>query len=166
MTARPDERDGPLDLPASMADIFLALVAVVILMLLTLLPAIRKPGELGSPQTADLSWHRVVIDGEKPAVYVAAGAFLQVGAGDVRVELDDILQNQALSNDLQTASQNRSILLVVEPDGQESAFLFASLMGSLGIGQFYQLRVEASCAHIRDSRLAGLCQHPIGGSAQ
>lgn len=153
-----DERDGPLDLPASMADIFLALVAVVILMLLSLLPAIQKPGGLTAPQTAEMHWKEVVIDGLKPAVYIATGADLQAVDDDTRVGLDDVLQNQTLSNSLKAAAENRSILLVIEPDGQESAFLFASLMGSLGVDQFHQLRVDSACVYMRDTQRAGGCR--------
>ena len=159
-----DGRDGPLDLPASMADIFLALVAVVILMLLSLLPAIRAPGGLAAPQTTAGSWDKVVIDGEKPAIYVAAGAGIERIGDKTQTSLDDILQNQPLSSDLQTAAQNGSILLVVQPDGQESAFLFASLMGSLGLVEFYQLRVDADCAYVRDPKLAAPCRHSVEAS--
>ncbi len=153
-----DDRDGPLDLPASMADIFLALVAVVILMLLSLLSAIQKPGGLTAPQAAEMHWKEVVIDGAKPAVYIASGADLQVVDDDTRIGLDDVLQSEALSNGLREAAENRRILLVIEPDGQESAFLFASLMGSLGVDQFHQLRVDSGCAYMRDAKIAGGCR--------
>jgi hypothetical protein len=152
-----DDRNGPLDLPASMADIFLALVAVVILMLLSLLPVIRKPGGLAAPQTVARTWDEVVIDGEKPAIYVAAGAGIEMADNKTRIGLDDILQNQTLSHDLQTTQQGRSILLVIQPDGQESAFLFASLVGTLGVGEFYQLRMDPDCAYVRDTKRADLC---------
>lgn len=159
-----DGRDGPLDLPASMADIFLALVAVVILMLLSLLPAIRAPGGLAAPQAALGSWDNVAIDGEKPAIYVAASTGIERVGDKTQTGLNDILQNQPLSSGLQTAAQRGSILLVVQPDGQESAFLFASLMGSLGLAEFYQLRVDADCAYVRDPKLAGPCRHSAEAS--
>ncbi|MGQ3214502.1 MAG: hypothetical protein ACT6U0_16495 [Shinella sp.] len=161
-----NDHDGPLDLPASMADIFLALVAVVILMLLSLLPALQKPGGLATQRPSALSWNEIVIDGEKPAVYVAVGAGIEVADTETRIGLDDVLQNQALLDGLRTAAQERSILLVVQPDGQESAFLFASLMGTLSAAEFYQLRVDSGCIYVLDPKRADLCRSSAGAEVR
>ncbi|WP_378941123.1 hypothetical protein [Mesorhizobium sp. ANAO-SY3R2] len=153
-----DHDSGPLDLPASMADIFLALVAVVILMLLSLLPAIRTPGGLASPQAAELNWSNVVIEGKTPALYVAADTNILVVENDARIGLDEILRNRDLSEGLRAAAQSGNILLVIQPEGQESAFLFSSLAGSLGVDHFYQLRIDAGCTYVRDAVLARSCR--------
>lgn len=166
MTPNPLDQDGgPLDLPGSMADIFLALVAVVILILLSLLPAIQKPGGLAPQPAAEPDWGNVVIDGKAPALYVAESADIRVIENETRVGLNDILQDQGLSEGLRAAAQGRSILLVIEPEGQESAFLFSSLAGSLGVGQFYQLRVDAQCAYMNDATLARICRSAKAGAA-
>ena len=158
-----DRDDGPLDLPGSMADIFLALVAVVILMLLSLLPAIRTPGGLAQRPAVEADWSNVVIEGRSPAIYVAEATGIRVADDDTRVGPDDILQDRGLAERLRAAARDRSILLVIEPEGQESAFLFSSLAGSLGVGRFYQLRVDAQCAHVRDAALARTCRAASAG---
>jgi hypothetical protein len=159
-----DGDGGPLDLPGAMADIFLALVAVVILMLLSLLPAIRTPGGLAQRLTVAADWSNVVIEGTSPAIYIAEAAGIHIAGDDTRVGPDDILQDRSLAEGLRAAARDRSILLVITPQGQESAFLIASLAGSLGIGQFYQLRVDAQCAHVRDTALAPTCSAARAGA--
>ena len=163
---RLDQDGGPLDLPGSMADIFLALVAVVILMLLSLLPAILKPGGLAQRQAGEPDWSNIVIDGKTPALYIAAGTDIRVVEGEKRVGLNDILQDQGLSEGLRAVARDRSILLVIEPEGQESAFLFSSLAGSIGVGRFYQLRVDAQCAYMSDATLARICHTASTGAAE
>jgi hypothetical protein len=151
-------------LPATMAEIFLALVAVVIMMLLALLPAIRTPGALAPSPPFEVWNADLRIEGRSPIVAVADAQGLRLAAPDGRVvALDAILDDAPLAAGLgQAGKEGRDILLVIRPQGQEAAFLFSALAGSLDIGGVYQLRVDAGFDYIRDRGMLEPAPNPNG----
>ena len=139
--------DGLTALPATMSDILFALVAVVIVILLSLAPAIRLPGALAT-QKADLLSSTILVEDEPSLVFVAEAAGLRVDNGGRFVQLDTILGDAGLAETLHATDKN--IVLIVMEDGQEAAFLFNSLAGAQGIASIRQLRLDPQCRHIAD----------------
>ena len=142
--------------PATMAEVFFALIAVVIIMLLALLPAIRKPEALAAPAGAGQAGTDLRIHGSKPDEFVAEEDGLRF-AKRPPVALDRMLGDEALRAALESASKaGRDVLLVVRPRGREAAFLFDAVAHRAGVSSIYQLRVDAGCAYVADrDRLAG-----------
>lgn len=152
--------DGEARLPASIADIFLALVAVVIMMLIWLAPAIRAPSMLAPAQALDIKRADIRIEGREPAVFIAERGGLRVIAPEERlVPLDALLGDAGLSQAVVTAQQaGADVLLMVEPDGQEASFLFAALASAAGATEFLQLRLDARCGFVAEAARARLCR--------
>jgi hypothetical protein len=47
-------------------------------------------------------------------------------------------------------ARGQSLLLAIAPDGEETAFVFESLANGLGLGSYYQLRLDAACGYAID----------------
>ena len=165
---RADRSEAPaiaITLPATMADIFLALVGVVVIMLLALVPAVRTPGGLQALVPTPV-WHSpLLVQGRPAQVFVAERRGLRIGAGDERlVRLDELLDDRRLSERLgELAARDEATILVILPDGHEATFLFGALAGRLELDRIYHLRISADCAHIRDAALTRQCRElPTG----
>ena len=92
-----EEDDGLTALPATMSDIFFSLVAVVLVILLSLAPAIRTPGALGTHK-ADLLSSAILLEGEPALTFIAEVDGLRAGQGGGRlVPLDEILADEGLT---------------------------------------------------------------------
>jgi hypothetical protein len=150
-----------------MAEMFLALVGVVVIMLLALLPAIREPGALTAGGLLDLG-SQLRIDGQKPEILIADAKGLRFAESSERpVEIDAILDDEALSHVLKsTAATGRNLLLVIQPNGQEAAFLFGALSGRLGIPNVFQVRVDAACDYTSSRESLTACLGQGGGDRQ
>lgn len=152
MTA-PD--DYPPGLPATVAEVFLALVGVVMLMLFALAPSVRASAPEGpaAASSREQPRQRLLIDGQEPELLIAEAGGLRVeGAGGGLIALDRIAGDEALGARLrQATSESRPLLLVIEPDGQEAAFLFPAAASAAGVTQVRQLRVTAACPRSADS---------------
>src|SRR5689334_4596875 len=118
-----DEADdeGLTALPATMSDILFALVAVVIVVLLSLAPMLRMPGALATQKANPLA-SAIVIDGRPAVVFVAEPDGLRLEESKRLVPLDAILSDAGLAQALQATDE--PVLLIVPEDGQEAAFLF------------------------------------------
>ena len=149
----PDEdSEDVTGLPATMSDIFFSLVAVVIVMLLSLAPAIRMPGALAT-QKADVRVSPILV-GDRPAVvFVAEAGGLRIGQQGQLVALDAMLGDTALAQSL--SATEADVLLVVAEGGQEAAFLFTSLAGTAGIDSILQLRLDPGCRYVADPARVG-----------
>lgn len=161
-----DFADGSASLPATMADIFLALVGVVIIMLLSLIPAIRTPGGLEMLTPFEVWRSDIRFDGTRSEIVVAEEDGLRVpGDRERLVELDMILEDQDLARRLSTASEEgENILMVVLPEGQEAAFLLEALAGQLDLEALHHLRIDHACGYLRDQQLARICRgRPLRG---
>ena len=152
MSDEDDDDDGLTALPATMSDILFSLVAVVIVVLLSLAPAIRTPGALAS-QKADLLTSTILVESEPALVFVAESDGLRVGDDERLVPLDAILTDAGLAQALRES--NEEVLLIVADDGQEAAFLFNSLAGAQGIASIRLLRLDPECRHIADPARVG-----------
>lgn len=146
-----EDADLP-ELPATMADTFLALVGVVIIVLLSLAPAIQHPAALAGDPTIDEQLSAVTIDGDKPLTLLAEKAGLRIsGQGGRLVPLDTVRDDVGLADMLRSAGAERQrLLLAIAPDGEETAFVFETLASALGIGSFDQLRLDQACSYVID----------------
>lgn len=151
-----DEADGrPQSLPASMADIFLALVGVVVIMLLSLAPALED-GSAPAPHS----------DGsEEVAAFVAEAQGLRVaGRTALATPLAAIVGSRALADILRAAAgDGRDVVLLIEPRGHEAAFLFGALAYRVGLGRIRQIRLAEPCGRPGDAAVMKLC---AGGSPE
>ena len=142
------DEDGLTALPATMSDIFFSLVAVVIVILLSLAPAIRMPGALAT-QKADLLSSTILVEGEPSLTIVAEADGLRLVQEDARfVSLDAILNDAGLAETLRAT--DKGVILIVEEDGQEAAFLFNSVASAQGIASIRLLRLDPQCRHVAD----------------
>lgn len=142
----PEEEGQDAGVPASMADLFFTLIAVVVLMLLALLPAIRTPGAL-APQRESPWQARLTVEGRTPLVLVARrGGLLVAGEAERSVALDRIVADPGLGDALRRAAQDGTPPLVfVTAEGGEAAFLLDALAGSLGLATLDQVRIDRDC---------------------
>ena len=150
-------------LPGTMAEVFFALIAVVIMMLLALVPAIRNPDALAAPPVFKAAEADIRIGAEKPEKFVAGAEGLTTGRPKARtLALDRVLDDRGLEDALRAAArENRKILLVVERRGEEAAFLFDALASRAGIRSVYQLRVDAGCAYLLGTGLSMRCRPEV-----
>jgi hypothetical protein len=154
--------DDGAGVPASMADLFFTLIAVVVLMLLALVPAIRTPGALNPQKEAP--WRaELEVDGRRPLVAVAErGGLRLTGEGERLVPLGTMLDDAALREALRPAvSGARPLLLLVTPEGGEAAFLFDALAARVGIAGLDQVRISRNCSFVADPSFRRFCD-PAG----
>jgi len=151
------DESGVPDLPATIADVFLALVGVVVIMLLALAPLIRTPAALAGGRSIDETLAAITIDGARPLSLLADASGLGIeGQAARRVPLDRMRDDAGLAAALREAvAKGQPVLLAIAPDGQEAAFVFESLASGLGVGDYYQLRVDAACDYAIDAGRAG-----------
>lgn len=148
-------------LMVTMADIFLALVGVVVLMLLTLVPALRSDTMLAPSSPFETYQYDWLAKQAFSLLVFATDRGVSVTAGEQTrdVPLDGIFTDVPLSEligaTLDPAA--RTPLLAIEPDGQEAAFLFTALAGSLGLQSLRQVRLDAGCGHVLDALLRKAC---------
>lgn len=158
----PDGADEADDgrLPASMADLFFALVAVVIFMLIALTPALRQAAPAPPLTPAEIWRSDIRLDGRRPRIVLADPAGLSVpGEPERRVALSAIPDDPGLARALtDPVARAGGILLVVDAGGEEAAFLFDALAGSLGIGRIDQVRAGAGCGFVRNAALRQRCR--------
>lgn len=154
-----EEADGlGTGVPASMADLFFALIAVVVIMLLALAPAIRSPEALAAgrqaPWRADLR-----VGGQEPLVLAAERDGLRtVGEGERLVPLDAIFADAGLKERLNDArSKRQPILLFVTPEGGETVFLLDALAASLGVTAVDQVRLDRECRFLAEGADRDFC---------
>lgn len=152
----PDEageaEDGPQGLPASMADIFLALIGVVILMLLSLAPALDG----GAAPRADAGAEDRT---DEALAIVAEPEGLRVAGGTMpTTPLAAVLDPGPLAASLGEASRDsRDVLLLIEPEGHEAAFLFGALAHRAGLRNIRQIRLAHPCGRAGVDAVARLC---------
>lgn len=170
MSGEPGDPAGEaVSLPATMADIFLALVGVVVIMLLALVPAIRTPGGLAPPPPFEVWRAGLTLDGGTPAVLLAEADGLRlIGPEERLVPLDAVLDDPDVARALEAASaRGDGVLLVIRPEGQEAAFQFTALAGRLGLDGVHHLRLDHACGYVLDPALATDCRRsPPAGARQ
>jgi hypothetical protein len=153
MPAEPRE-GGLAGLADPQADLFFTLVAVVLPAILLLLPAARmaQQPERQSAALADaVLTAGAKLHGADAAVFLARRDGVAFGpAGHHRVGLDAMLDDAGLKAALGSVrAAGKPLLLLIEPDGQEAAFLFDGLAAMHGPRSIAQVRLDRGCASVR-----------------
>lgn len=159
------ERDGPADQQAGpfdpLADLLFGLVAIIIPIFALLLPAMymTKDASPDEGTAAQLMRADVRVHGVQPQRFVAGAKGLLIGSEPAQfVPLDQVLSAGALTEGLAGARERQQpVLLMIEPDGLETAFLFETVAAHAGQPKVFQLRLDRSCKFIRDAKLAASC---------
>ena len=173
---RPDGRRGP-DLGAEpeggtavdpLADLLFTLIAAVLPAIFLLAPLLRAPSlgearEVRPPASAAAQGTAPVevrVDGRGAATVIAgAGGLRLMGDGGRLVGLDAIADDPSLIGLLDRLREDdRPLLLVVEPDGLEAAFLFEPVLAAHGPRDLREVRATDACAATRDAALAAACR--------
>jgi hypothetical protein len=164
MPADPNSTSRPADQALDpIADLLFGLVAIIIPVVALMLPLIRMAGEgvpSRDPQAGSAVLAGELTIGAVPAeTYVAEAAGLRARAdGDRLVPLNQMLDDRALVAQLeQSKTSNRPLLLLIERDGHEAAFIFESLVAAHGPRRIFQVRVDPACAFVRDPALSATC---------
>lgn len=148
------------------ADLLFALAAAVLPVILVLLPAIhlavsgtgaREPGRSD-----------VTVDGRPAWIVVAQpGGLLLPSEGGRLVPLEGIPDDEGLRAALAALRRDgRPLLLVVEPDGVESAFTLEPVLAALGPARIDQVRATTGCGDARTDALARACAARGGDARQ
>lgn len=120
------------------ADLLFTLVATVMPAVLLLLPAAQDA-------PAPLPDRPIRIEGRPAALYVARADGLRLGGPEARlVPLDAIPDDLPLRARLADAAVG-PLLLLVEPEGGEAAFLFEGVLARAGVARIRQVRIAPTC---------------------
>jgi len=165
-----DDDENPA--PEPLSDLLFGLVALLVPVIAVLLPVMKVAADAvpARDHAAASSFLRgdLTVAGHPAAAFFAGGAGLRIrDDGDRVVAVDRMLDDQALVTRLDRAKDTQQpILLLIEPDGQEAAFLFEAIAASRGVGRLLQVRIDPACAFVRNSELASQCVGSVVGGAR
>lgn len=143
------------------ADLFFTLVAVMLPAILLLLPAARMaddaPAQRTQQMTETLARAGVNLDGVPAQLFIARADGVAFGPDGATVTaLDAVQDDPALRAALSAAALRQADppLLLIEPGGEEAAFLFETLAAAYGPDRIAQVRLERGCAGLRGAAAA------------
>jgi hypothetical protein len=139
-----------------LADLLFSLVAIVILAVIVLIPAILSHPLQALPGVPQKPAFR--LNGQEVEPWIAAKQGLLIGpAHRDLVPYDRILDDNQLAAKLERLrAAGERLLLIIEPDGLETAFLFESALSLHGPRTIHQIRLDSACRSPR-SRRAKVC---------
>ncbi|WP_298958107.1 hypothetical protein [uncultured Methylobacterium sp.] len=133
------------------ADLLFAVTAALLPAILILLPAVQLA--VRRPASPD----GIRVEGRPAETVVARAAGLRLPDGR-SVALDRIPDDPGTRALLaRLREDDGTLLVVVEPDGLESAFVLEPLLAAHGPGRVAQLRATEPCAASREPALARAC---------
>jgi hypothetical protein len=146
-----------------LADLLFGLVAIMIPIFAILLPTMRTAADAVPAPNIEAASALVRadlrIDGRPAQPFVAGAQGLKITGEAARlVDVERILDDRPLALALQRLrDQQHPVLLLIEPDGHESAFLFETVAAVHGPARIHQVRIDQACTFVRDPFLAGQC---------
>ena len=168
MRRRPDgsSEDGAAEaLPSDpLADLLFTLIAAVLPAILLLAPLVARSrtaveDSAATARAAATTVPPVTVDGHA-AVRILAGAdgLRLLDDGGERVPLDRIADAPRLRAALAEARRHGApLLVIVEPDGNESAFALEPVLATETLADLRELRLATPCAGMRDAKLRRAC---------
>lgn len=160
-----ESRNDKLLAADPLSDLLLSFAAILILVVIVVLPVAghRDAGE----DTATEDQARRPRPGDKLRDVVETGAYFSVVAkssgltigsdADRRIPLNSILDDTILKQRLDAAiGGNEAVILIIEPDGVESGFVFETLARSIRQG-FIQIRLSQPCDQTQTVIVKELC---------
>jgi hypothetical protein len=132
-----------------LADLLLSVAAIIVLAVIAIFPTIRSHSTLRDdearrvvPAKVNFRLHGLSID-----PFVAIGQGLVVGADSSRViPVDRIFLDDGLAGTLERMrAAGKDVVLLIEPDGFETAFQFEVMANRHGAKRMHQIRLESEC---------------------
>lgn len=138
------------------ADLLFALVAAVLPAILVLLPVVHQAAQSpGGHQPKDA----VMVRGQPAQPILARADGLLVAEDGGAVPLDRIPDDPALrALLLRLREAGQPLLLIVEPNGLESAFAFEPVAAAYGPARIEQVRARFTCDAAQEPALARACR--------
>jgi hypothetical protein len=143
-----------------LADLLFSLVAIVVLAIIIMLPVMGRSGAPAPPSMAEsLAGSAMTLGGRAVEPFVARAAGLQIGHNPDLIPLDAIPQDEALAAKLRDMrARGEPVVLMIDPDGTEAAFLFEPVASLNGPPSMRTVRLDRTCTHARSERLAVACR--------
>lgn len=156
---------GDGDTPASdpLADLLFTLIAAVLPAILLLAPLSTRSRNSAQAQEAALAAATaragIVLEGAPVRPLVAGADGIRIGGGGGRlVDLDRIGEDAGLAAELdRSRADGRPPVLLVEPDGLESAFLLDPVLAEHGVDAVREIRSASPCAEARETASRAIC---------
>jgi hypothetical protein len=137
-----------------LSDLLLSVAAIIVLAVIVLLPAAR----FSASEAGKLTDHTAItFQGQAVQPLFATPRGLQIGPGTAdTIPVDRILDDQRLTVRLQHMRETgEALLLVIEPEGFEAAFLFEAVTSIYGPKRSWQIRLDTPCTD-KSSAASGL----------
>jgi hypothetical protein len=163
---RPDGELGPVADP--LADLLLSAVAIIVLAMIAILPTLpRHTTSQGDPASSiggfphDSSFR---INGRAIEPLVATAEGLVIAGRPVRlIPVGGIFFDKGLVATLeQMRGMDETVVLLIEPNGFETAFQFEVIASQHGPKRMRQIRLDSGCSHLKSEQLLLNC----GGSGR
>jgi hypothetical protein len=155
----PDLDDGPTIVFDPLSDLFFSIVAIVVLAVIIILPTVRleasQPDPVANPR-------RMQINGVDVTPLRAAVDGVHYGPdGGQFASLSDIADDRNLAASIKRAvAAGVPLVILIDPDGDESAFQLEPLLAQSGVGTVTQVRLDWTCAAEGAARPQGTCPAP------
>lgn len=145
------------------SDVLFGLVAIVIPAIAIMLPLLRAAADAvpARDMRAAVAFvgSELTIEGRSADAFAAAAAGVRVRSqGDRLVPVDRILDDRGLALELGRLRQlDQPLLLLIEPEGQEAAFLLEAVAAVHGPRRIIQVRLDPACGFVRNPQLRDRC---------
>lgn len=132
-----------------LADLLLSVAAIIVLAVIAIFPTIPGHSTLRDDQTRRVVPAKVSfrLHGLSVDPFVAIGQGLVVGPDSSRVvPVDRVFLDEGLVGTLeQMRAAGKAVVLLIEPNGFETAFQFEVMANRHGPKRMYQIRLESEC---------------------
>ena len=149
-----------------LADLLLSVAAIVVLAVIVIIPTTRPSfrGGVGSGEALVKSTH--LRAGKLPVEPILATSHGLIIDADrsAPVPVDQILDSQRLISKLEhMRDTGEPLVLLIDPDGFEAAFLFGTMASAHGPSMLRQVRLDPTCTHVRTPAILPGCNSSAAG---
>lgn len=135
--------DGP-DGSDAMADLILGTTGILLVLLVTLGPAVLSRQASPAAKDAPALPPGFAVEGHSGPILLAGAEGLVVAPGGTTIPVSDITSSPLLA-----ALGPARPLLIVRPDGIEAAFHAGARLAAVGSGGVERVRVDGTCVDLR-----------------
>lgn len=140
----PSASEGVLDGSDSMADLILGTTGILLVLLVTLGPAVLSRQVSPAAKAAPALPSGFAVEGHAGPILLAGAEGLFVAPDGAPIPVSEIATSPRLA-----ALGPARPLLIVRPDGIEAAFHAGARLAALGSGGVDRVRVDGTCADLR-----------------
>jgi hypothetical protein len=147
-----------------LADLLLSVAAIIIIALIAILPHISLQPASGRDSASSSSALPINssfrLEGRTVEPLVATRRGLAIGGSPSGIiPVDRIFLDQDLIDRMKRMrDHDETIVLLIEPDGLETAFQFDVIANRYGPKRMLQVRLDSDCSHAKSERLALYCR--------